>query len=197
MLVLPVLLELPVCVADRGQPEAKAAQLHMVAGAIEEATADPSERAALITIAWFESRLCLRVHAGELRGGLGEGLWQLEPGSRRRPPFAGLGSSETAHAAGEALALWRLGRCAGRPLAARFRAYAGLGCGPRDWAGAEPRARFMRWTLGALRRPEPSWVGRAVAAFWPAPYVGNDQTVEGSTAYRNGHSYVCPSPQYG
>lgn len=162
--VLAFLIALPVCVADRPHPEAKAAQLATIATAIELATPVPEERAALVTIAWFESRLCLAVHAGSVRGGSGEGLWQIEPGSRRTRPFAGLGGAATEHAAAEALWVWRhAGPCA-VGLPARFRWYAGLGCRPSSWRGAEPRAAFMVRTLAYLRKPEPRWYGKALAS---------------------------------
>jgi hypothetical protein len=153
MLLLPLLLSLPVCVYDRSvDPELKASQLMIVADAIEAVTDDPEEQAALVTIAWFESRLCLHVHSGAVRGGQGRGLWQIEPGSNRVPPFVGLGPDATEHAAGQALWLWKHARCGRRPgLAARFGAYAGLGCG-RLWAGAAPRARFMGWALSELAK---------------------------------------------
>lgn len=151
MLLLPLLLSLPVCVADRSEIELKKSQLETVAMAIEAVTPKAEERAALVTIAWFESRLCRAVHGGEKRGGLGEGLWQIEPGSRLRRPFSGLGQADTEHAASEALALWRRSWCRGQGTAARFRVYAGLGCGPSGWAGAEPRARFMGGVLRSLR----------------------------------------------
>jgi len=150
MLVLPFLLSLPVCVADRGEPELKRAQLETVAMAIEAVTPKPSERAALITIAWFESRLCRDVHAGSKRGGSGEGLWQIEPGSRLRRPYAGLDQEATEHAAGEALGLWRRSWCPGQGSAARFRVYAGLGCGPSSWTGAAPRAAFLGLVFAKL-----------------------------------------------
>lgn len=106
----------------------------------------------MLTIAVFESGLCFRVHSGARRGGQGRGLWQLEPGSNRVPPFTGLSLEDTSHAAGEALWLWRHARCGRRPgLAARFAAYAGLGCG-RTWAGAAPRARFMTWAVSELTK---------------------------------------------
>lgn len=181
--VLAFLIALPVCVADRPHPEAKAAQLATIAAAIELATPEPEERAALVTIAWFESRLCLAVHAGRVRGGTAEGLWQIEPGSHRRRPYAGLSELATEHAAGEALWLWRhAGNCRSG-LPARFRGYAGLGCGPSSWKGAAPRAAFMWRTLAYLRKPEPRWYGKALALAWPAPYVGTDQTLSESTTY--------------
>jgi hypothetical protein len=161
MLVLPFLLSLPTCVADVGSP-VKEAQLAVIAQAIEAATPRLEERAALITLAWFESRLCLAVHSGARLGGDGEGLWQLEPGSRRERPFSGLGAAETEHAAGQALWLWRRSHCRGQGLPARFRVYAGLGCAPSSWAGAAPRARFLAWVAAELRRPA-RWEGKALA----------------------------------
>lgn len=161
MHVLAFLISLPVCVADRPYPEAKAAQLATIAEAIELATPEPEERAALVTIAWFESRLCLAVHAGGARGGSGEGLWQIEPGSRRQRPFAGLEAAATEHAAGQALWLWRHSAPGSTSLPARFRWYAGLGGRASSWTGAEPRAAFMWRTLAVLRKPEPRWHGRA------------------------------------
>lgn len=165
MSVLVFLMSLPVCVADRGDLELKALQLQTIAAAIELATPRADERAALVTLAWFESRLCRAVHAGSVRGGHGEGLWQLEPGSRRQRPFAGLGEAETEHAAGQALWLWQRSRCRGQGLPARFRVYAGLGCEPSRWKGAEPRARFMGYVLASLNTPA-RWEGKAYT-YWP------------------------------
>lgn len=163
MLLLPLLLSLPVCVADRKEPELKRAQLETVAMAIEAATPRVDERAALVTIAWFESRLCRAVHAGSKRGGSGLGLWQIEPGSNRHAPFAGLDEDATEHAAGEALWVWRhAGPCA-VSLPARFRWYAGLGCRPSSWTGDGPRAAFMVKVLRKLNTPEPC----TLLALWP------------------------------
>lgn len=162
MLLLPFLLSLPVCVADRADLSSKRAQLETIAMAVEAATPRADERAALVTIAWFESRLCRAVHDGSKRGGLGEGLWQIEPGSRLRRPFSGLGQAETEHAASEALALWRRSWCRGQGTAARFRVYAGLGCGASSWAGAGPRAAFMGVVLWELRKPD-RWGSKAFA----------------------------------
>lgn len=189
MLVLPFLLSLPTCVADVGSP-VKEAQLAVIAQAIEAATPRLEERAALITLAWFESRLCRAVHEGSKRGGLGEGLWQIEPGSNLRRPYSGLDVVATEHAAGQALALWRRSWCRGRGNAARFRVYAGLGCGPSSWTGAEPRAAFMGLVLAKLteRRPFSPCALAALPAPSPDGAYGTSaylQLTPSATRYRN------------
>lgn len=193
MLVLPFLLSLPTCVADVGSP-VKEAQLAVIAQAIEAATPRLEERAALITIAWFESRLCLAVHSGARRGGDGEGLWQLEPGSRRERPFSGLGAAETEHAAGQALWLWRRSHCRGQGLPARFRVYAGLGCAPSSWAGAAPRARFMTWVSWELRKPD-RWGSKALAQLW-SEGIESAGMLGGSTSYHTGYTWALHQTPY-
>lgn len=107
------------------------------------------EAAALITIAESESALCADVHAGSRRGWSGIGLWQIEPGSNRRPPFAGLSLEDTTHAAGEALWLWRHSWQCGPDLVSRFKAYGGRPC-PVAWLGGGARARLYRWIFWSL-----------------------------------------------
>lgn len=134
--VLRVLLALPVCYGEEPDPE----RMVVIAESIAAVSTTRDDAAGLLAIGTAESAWCESVHAGRKRGGLGVGLWQLEPGSNRRPPFAGVSLDATTHAAGEALWLWR--------HTTRFGAYAGLGC--RSWSGARRRAGLYVWFLGRL-----------------------------------------------
>lgn len=148
-LILAALQALPPCWADRAAPEgAKATQLAYISRAIAAEAETVEEAAYLVTIAWHESRLCLDVHAGLSRGH-GRGLWQLERGSRREPPFEGLSEADTRHAAHEALWMVRHSwHCGGAP-AARFTAYAGRACGS-VWPTLVSRVRTWYWVRGML-----------------------------------------------
>lgn len=140
--LLTVLTSLPVCWADRGVPaNEKASQLEVIAAALLARTQDPSELAYLTSIAYHESRLCIAVHAGRVRG-RGRGLFQIEPGSRRVPPFTGLSFEATEHAAGEALWMVRHSHQCGSTPADRFTAYAGREC-EKYWPSL--RSRVALW----------------------------------------------------
>ncbi len=123
------------CLGDKNDVE----RLPMIGQAIASVSGDRREAVVLLTIAYAESRFCERVHSGEVWGGMGQGLFQLEPGSHRVPPFSGLSYRETEHAAGEAIALWRLFKCP--TLAQNFGGYAGLGC--KTWSGAFVRVALF------------------------------------------------------
>lgn len=141
--VLALILSLPTCYRETAQPD----RLAVVAESISEVSDTPAEAAALVTIAYHESVFCESVHAGKRKGGPGEGLWQIEPGSHRPRPYSGTSKAETKHAAGEALWLWRhTAGCA--TISKRFGAYAGLGC--RTWPGATKRERFYWWARSVL-----------------------------------------------
>lgn len=147
-LILNVLLRLPVCYQDRAEVGYLDRQ-HVIAQAISSVAETPLEAAALVTILRFESGGCFSVHAGHRKGGPGEGLWQLEPGSHRSRPFSGLSFEATSHAAGEALWLWRHSWHCGPSWQARFTAYAGLSdC--RVWTGATPRSKLLGWINHSL-----------------------------------------------
>jgi hypothetical protein len=133
--VLAFLLARPVCFGEHHDP----ARLETIATAIAAVSNTRDDAAGLLTIGTFESHWCERVHSGRVRGWSGQGLWQLEPGSHRHPPFAGLSAEATTHAAGEALWLWRHSYSYGASLEARFRCYGGQREG---WRGAGPRAAF-------------------------------------------------------
>ena len=146
--ILSVLLQLPACYEDRfdsSYPE----RMATIAYSIASASSNYDDAAALVTIARFESGLCRVVHSGARRGGPGEGLWQLEPGSNRVRPFSGLSLESTEHAAGEALWLWRHSHQCGPSLESRFRGYGGRPCTSK-WDGASRRARFYYWVRGAI-----------------------------------------------
>lgn len=143
--VIAFLLLQPPCYGEPADPE----RLVTIGQAVAAVSDTRDDAAGLVTIAVHESALCRSVHSGARRGGPGVGLWQLEPGSHRQPPFAGLSLADTTHAAGEALWLWHHSHQCGHGLRARFAAYAGLPCGSK-WAGAASRARFygyVRWAL--------------------------------------------------
>lgn len=143
--LIALLLSLNTC-AREPHDEARAARVTMIAESIAEVSDTVDDAAGLVAIAVNESSLCADVHAGKRKGGPGEGLWQIEPGSNRTGPFSGLDREATTHAAGQALWLWRHTRAC-RTLAARFGSYAGLGC--RSWPGA--RARVGLYGFVTLR----------------------------------------------
>lgn len=121
-----------------------APRLALISQAIATVSANTDEAAALVTIGWHESNFCRDVHDGTRRGyPSGQGLWQIEAGSHRVPPFYGLSYEATEHAAGQALWLWRASAICG-DARKRFGLYAGLGC--RSWSGAIPRANLY-WYL--------------------------------------------------
>lgn len=138
--VLAVLLTIPICASEPPDPD----RLEVIAKAIATVAINTPEAAALLTIGQAESAWCRSVQAGARRGGQGRGLWQIEPGSHRAPPFAGLSLEDTTHAAGEALWLWRHSFSCGGDMVSRFRVYAGAGC-DSPWQGAVARARLFRW----------------------------------------------------
>ena len=147
--ILQILLQLPACYEDRNDssyPERMAIIAHSIAAVSD----NDDEAATLVTIASFESGLCRAVHEGRKRGGPGEGLWQIEPGSHRVPPFSGLSFEATEHAAGEALWLWRHSFQCGPSLESRFKGYGGRSCS-EAWTGASRRARFAGWLTQKLK----------------------------------------------
>lgn len=147
-----VMLLLPICVGDAGE-WLRTERIERFGAAVEASAPDDLEaQAALITIAWHESRLCRDVMRGARRGGSAVGPFQIEPASHRQPPFAGLDVEPLAHAAGEAAWLWRHSWRCGPSWAARMTAYAGAPCG--SWRQeASRRARFMGWVLWELQQP--------------------------------------------
>jgi hypothetical protein len=143
--IIALMLRLPHCASEPPDP----ARITMIAEAIADVSSTASAAAALITIGMHESGFCAAVHAGRRKGGAGEGLWQLEPGSRRQKPYSGTDLQSTRHAASEALWLWHHSYNCGAWPAARFRVYGGCPCG-KAWAGAARRARFYGWVLWSL-----------------------------------------------
>ena len=155
--LLTAIASLPIFHEDVGEKFAtqKHDQAQMIASAIEKAVEQstewpdsPRELAALmLTVAWHETRLSLRIHDGlckphECDNGRARGLWQLHV-HRSLPrerwlQVAGFPPENTTRAAQEAaIALVRSRRmCAvatrGRDwLGATLTAYAGGGCGGR------------------------------------------------------------------
>jgi hypothetical protein len=138
--VFRVLLLLAQCFGEPRDPERMAA----IAQAIALVSETRDDAAGLLAIGTAESAWCESVHSGQRRGWSGVGLWQLEPGSHRHPPFAGLSLADTTHAAGEALWLWRHSYTCGGALVDRFKVYGGRPCAVA-WLGGGARARLYRW----------------------------------------------------
>jgi hypothetical protein len=147
MLTAAFLLSLPQCFAERADP-ARVEHVALLAEAIDQATEKPAERAALATIAYYESGLCWAVATGKVRGG--QGPWQIEPGSHRPGPYVGSSLPELTHAARQALWLWRHSWQCGPSPRARFRAYAGLECSS-SWTGARVRERLYFFASNQLQ----------------------------------------------
>lgn len=154
--VLAVLLELTPCWADRHRPPAEEAQrLEVIATGVSVAsneTTRPIDTAAmLIALGYHESKLCHATHAGTVKGGDGEGLWQLEPGSRRVRPFSGLSLEATTHAATQAAWLVRHSYSCGTSPRARFTQIGFGSCPGRGWPTLEARVRTYWWAFGLLQ----------------------------------------------
>ena len=148
--VLDLLLRLTPCWADRGEPPQERLQrFTFIATAITDtsnATPRPLDNAAmLIALGYSESRLCKAVHAGTKKGGHGEGLWQLEPGSRRKRPFSGLSLEETVHAAGQATWLIRHSFSCGSTPERRFTQLAFGACRENGWPTQSTRVSNYWW----------------------------------------------------
>lgn len=146
--ILRVLLALPVCQGERQDPE----RMAIIAAAISSVSNTRDDAAGLLAIGTAESAWCESVHSGLRHGWSGVGLWQLEPGSHRRPPFAGLSIEDTTHAAGEALWMWRHSYTCGPSLVDRFKVYGGRPCAVA-WLGGGARARLYRWIYWSLSEP--------------------------------------------
>lgn len=144
------MLALAPCYSERNDPH-RVEHVSLLAEAIDSATSKQDERAALITIARFESGFCWAVASGRVKGGPGEGPWQLEPGSRRPRPYSGTTLPELKHAADQALWLWRHSFQCGPSLEARFRAYGGAPC-ESSWSGARARAGYFFFVSFKFKR---------------------------------------------
>jgi hypothetical protein len=144
--ILAILLSLPPCFGEPSDVE----RMAIIASAIAAVSRNVEDAAGLLTIGTFESAWCRDVHSGARRGGAGEGLWQIEPGSRRQKPYSGVDLKSTCHAAGQALWLWRHSWQCGPASESRFKAYAGVACG-KPWAGAARRGKLFRWLVWRLR----------------------------------------------
>lgn len=147
---LALLLSLAPCWAERKDPH-RVEHVALIAEAVDSVTDDHRERAALVTIAKFESGLCWSVASGRVHGGDGEGPWQIEPGSHRPGPYSGTTQQALTHAAGEALWLWRHSWQCGPSAESRFRAYAGLPCSS-PWLGAGARTGFFFFATNRLQQ---------------------------------------------
>lgn len=146
--VLFVLLQLPTCYKE----EQDLNQLGLISDAISTVSNNKENVAALITIGTFESSWCFSVGSGRRKGGSGIGYWQIEPGSNRIKPFAGITIEDTTHAAGEALWLWRHSHQCGNSINSRFIAYAGVKKCSNKWSGAAKRTKFYNWALWELKK---------------------------------------------
>ena len=150
---LALLLSLPPCYAERNDP-ARVEHVTMIASAIDAAAPERErDRAALVTIAWFESALCWSVATGKVKGGDGAGPWQIEPGSHRPGPYVGDSLPALTHAARQAEWLWTHSWQCGPSARARFVAYAGLDCARgRQWLGAARREQFLFFATNRLQQ---------------------------------------------
>lgn len=146
-LILTLLLRLPTCYGEEKNMDI----FKNISIAIGNNSNNLSEAAALITIGTFESSWCTSVGSGKRLGGNGAGYWQIEPGSNRIKPFAGLSLEELTHAAGQALWLWRHSHQCGSSIQARFTGYAGVKCNVK-WSGAIKRTNFYYWTYNELNK---------------------------------------------
>jgi hypothetical protein len=146
--VLALLLALPTCWADRAEP-GRVERLGTIAHAIEASTPSVTVRARLIATAYAESRFCRSVHAGTRKGGRGEGLWQIEPGSHRSRPYSGLTPGATDAAAASAAYLLEHSAQCGPGDAAVLTAYAGRPCGV-PWASIQTRVNLTAWARRRL-----------------------------------------------
>lgn len=152
--VLSVLMALPVCYADRGDPR-KPEQLATVARAITVVANDsknPIDKASKLTVLFrWESAGCLRVHSGEHRGP-GRGLFQLEgQGKRHAGPFVGLDYDSTLNATRVAGAILDRSYQCGSSPGAVFTAYAGKPCGTK-WKTLRERAGTYLWAAWRLSK---------------------------------------------
>lgn len=158
---LAALLQLPAHVTDLDEPEAdRLARLSLIADAIDAATDDQLVRAALVVLAWHETRLARYVHeercsdgprgARECDSGRARGLWQIHDAPEWSVP-----DSIEAQAA-LAARLWRGYRHRCRidsrdDIAGAFVGYGTGGkCAPTKWAAK--RAAHTRAVSGRLRK---------------------------------------------
>jgi hypothetical protein len=166
--ILSALLSLPVYKEDVND-DRKHAQLKMIAEAIAQVSSEskwPNRKqhaALLIAIAYHETGLSLRIHAGnckpyECDGGRARGLWQLHSNAYVPPPIwyelAGLDFGRTRASALEASralnrAYWMCARHDGDKVAMALTAYAGLGC-RATWKGLKPRLQTYASVLRKL-----------------------------------------------
>jgi hypothetical protein len=145
----------PVHTSDRDEPEEKRRKrLREIAAAVDGATTDRPERAALLTLVLFESHAAAYVHEGrcsdgprgalECDSGLAKGHFQLH----------GDVPDSLDEQAVKALSLWRFGltRCRRAhpdPIAGAFQSFGTGGkCSPSAWSSR--RADMMRRLTGKL-----------------------------------------------
>jgi hypothetical protein len=148
------LLSLPPTYGEKESDIARESRLFHIASGITDASETEEEAAALITTAWYESRLSLNVHTSGPRqdvGGQSISLWSLHSSSL--VPFnewKTLGGIEgTRQAAIVAGRLLRWARCRCGSWKGAFALYAtGRSC---RWSGAEVRAQTYRQLLKRIR----------------------------------------------
>lgn len=152
--VLALLVSLPVCYADRGDPR-KSEQLATVAHAIVSVandSRDPVDKASkLATLFRWEGVGCLDVHSGKHRGH-GRGLYQLEGQSKRYSgPFVGLDYESTLNATRVASAVLDHSYQCGSKPADVFTAYGARPCGS-TWKTLRERVQTYRWATWRLSK---------------------------------------------
>jgi hypothetical protein len=159
--VLNALKSLPTYFEDRGKSDEKDAQLRTVAAAIHKASGGDRQIAALlVVIAFHESALSLRIHAGACKAnecdhGLAASLWQLHANGRSLEEWATLAGQDpeaTLKAATAAAQLLQaLRHSCGRESAYILTAFAGRRCSATDWAGLAPRLATLKKIEGKLK----------------------------------------------
>lgn len=160
--ILRALMSLPTFHEDRApeMKEQKRAQLITVANAIGAASKGDKDLAAmLVTVAYHESAISLRIHAGQCKPsecdhGLAASIWQLHS-SKRIPleewtTLAGLDPGATKLAAKRAAQMLIGARFScGRDPARMMTSYAGLRC-DAPWPGLAPRLATYAKVRGKL-----------------------------------------------
>lgn len=179
--ILAALQKLPTYHEDRGA-EGKLEQLTVIAQAIDAASRLKSPvprdemRGMLITIAFHESTLSLRIHAGNCKPkecdfGKARTSWQIHKNwfisEDVYERMVGLGLESTTLAATEAAnalsRAWRYcSRWDGNKIAMALTAYAGRGCNPENWAGVVPRMTTYNKVMRTLKPPAPKKRGASL-----------------------------------
>jgi hypothetical protein len=135
--ILVAIMSLPGCYKDK-RDERVPDHLARVAYALGQETKDVDEAAALATIAYHESRYCLKVQEKYTRSGA-YSSWQLEGKRHLYPqPFVGLDYEPIHNAAYAAVDIWRRTYNCGYSFRDRMTSYAGRACGT-NWPTLDAR----------------------------------------------------------